>query len=131
MGCSYIWTLGTSNHSMMLISCNSQTSTRIGINILFTQISILSVLLGANITCPRHLVLGHSPLPPWRLSKGGIINSSLFIYLLFLFLSVAKNYPTPSNHSLFYLLPPLNTTDSYPTSFSSNYFLLYLFPYLL
>jgi hypothetical protein len=29
----------------------------------------LFVLLGANLTHLLHLVLGHSPLPPWRLSK--------------------------------------------------------------
>jgi len=107
-------------------------------------------LLGANLTHPQHLVLGHSPLPPWRLSKGGDINSYLFIYLLFLLMSVAKSYPTPFNHSLFYIFPPcllrivillLLTTpfsiyfplvclDSYPTS-SSNCSLLYPFPCLL
>jgi hypothetical protein len=33
-------------------------------------------LLGVNLECPQHLVLGHSPLPPLRLSKAGITNSS-------------------------------------------------------
>jgi hypothetical protein len=49
MGCSFIWTLSALGHAMTLVYCASQTSTRIGVGILYTLVNILNTCLATSI----------------------------------------------------------------------------------
>jgi hypothetical protein len=79
--------------------------------------------------------MGHTPLTPWRSSKGGFTIyyltsiALLVFFVVFFSLFVTNNYPTFSFDNFLSLLSwlyhfPIFATDNYPTSLSNNFFFL-------